>query len=59
MLGEIIKLPGTEVPGKLVEAGYARTVRALPGSASAPVISAEPVGAQTRAVVAPAKAYDR
>lgn len=59
MLGEIIKVPGTEVAGKLVEAGYARTVRALLGSTSTPVISAEPVDAQTRAVVGPAKAYDQ
>ena len=58
-LGEIIKLPGTEEPGKLVEARYARTVRAPLGSTSTPVISVEPVGAQTHAVVGPAKAYDR
>ena len=57
MLGEVIKLLGAGEPGRLVEADYARTVEVLLGSASTPVISAEPVGAWTHAVVDAAAAY--
>lgn len=57
MVGEIVKLPGTEEPGEPVEAGDARTVQVLPGSTSTPAISAEPMGAWTRAVCGAAKAY--
>ncbi len=44
-MGEVIGLPGTEEPGKPVKADYERTDQVLPGSASAPVISAEPMAA--------------
>ena len=57
MMGEVIKLLGTNEPGKLVEADYERTVQVLLGSTATPVISAAPVGAWTHAVFDAAKAH--
>lgn len=58
-MGEIIGLPGTEEPGKPVKADHERTDQMLPGRASAPVMSAEPMAAWTHAVFDAAKANEQ